>query len=317
MKGTNMVSYFGLRRNPRAFQRLTGVTVEEFEQLYQDFEPAWVAAEEQRLQRPERKRAIGAGNAYKLDPQNQLLMVLVWLRLYLTTATLGYFFDISQSVASRNTRRVLKVLQEVSGEAFQWPDPPRKGQGRSKSELAEEYPDLFAILDATEQPLETPQNPEREHLAYSMKRRRTTVKASLIVNQDGIIRGVTSSALGRTHDLTQIRQSGLLSALPSQVIAVADAAYHGLDKDLPHHSVAVAHKAQPHHPLQQAHKDANREISSVRIIVENTIAQLKNFRSLTDRFRHDVEQVHSAVFAVVAMLVNRRTQRRLALQTRA
>lgn len=317
MKGTIMLTYHGLRRNPRVFKRITGITVEEFERLYADFEPAWIAAEQARLERAERQRAIGGGNNFKLDVETQLLLVLVWLRLYLTTATLGYFFGISQSAASRNTRRLLAILSEVSGQEFAWPEPPRKGQGRTAEEVAEEYPDLFAILDATEQPLETPTDKEREHEAYSGKRRRATVKSSLIVNEEGVIRGVTPSALGRTHDLTQMRQSGLLPHIPPQLIVVADAGYTGLDKDLPDHSVAVAHRAQRNHPLQPDHIEANRELSSVRIIVENVFCHLKHFQSLVDRFRHDVEQVHSAVFAVIAMLVNRRTQCRLALANRA
>lgn len=307
-----MVTYYGLRRNPRAFKSITGITVEEFDRLYADFEPAWIASEQARLQQGERQRAIGGGNSYKLDVETQLLLVLVWLRLYLTTATLGYFFGISQSAASRNTRRLLTILTEVSSQEFAWPEPPRKGQGRTAEELAEEYPDLFAILDATEQPLETPTDKAYEHSAYSGKRRRSTVKTSLIVNEDGIIRGVTPSAPGRTHDLTQMRHSGLLDHIPRPVIVVADAGYTGLDKDLPDHSVAVAHRAQRNHPLLQDHIDANRELSSVRIIVENVFCHLKNFQSLVDRFRHDVEHIHSAVFAVIAMLVNRRTQRRLA-----
>lgn len=312
-----MVTYYGLRRNPRAFQRITGITVAEFEDLYKDFEPVWVAAEQQRLQRPERQRAIGGGNTYKLGVETQLLMVLVWLRLYLTTATLGYFFGISQSAASRNTRRLLTILEEVSGQEFAWPEPLRKGQGRTAWELQEEYPDLFAILDATEQPIETPQDKEREHRAYSGKRRRSTAKSSLIVNEKGVIRGVTPSALGRTHDLTQIRQSGLLDDVPSQVVLLGDASYLGLENDLPDQPVVIMFKAQRNHPLQQAHEYMNRYLSSTRIIVENVICQLKHFQSLADRFRHQVEHVHSAVFAVIAMLVNRRTQRRLADQNRA
>lgn len=310
-----MVTYHGLRRNPRAFKDITGITVEEFDRLYKDFEPAWIAAEQKRLQRSERQRAIGGGNSYKLDVETQL--VLVWLRLYLTTATLGYFFGLSQSAASRNTRRLLTILKEISGQEFAWPDPPRRGHGRTVDDLAEEYPDLFAILDATEQPLAKPTEKEREHLAYSGKRRRSTIKSSLIVNEQGVIRGITPSSLGRTHDLTQMRQSGLLTAIPTQVIVVADAGYTGLDKDLPDHSVAVAHRAQRKHPLEQDHIDANRELSSVRIIVENVFCHLKHFHSLVDRFRHDVEQVHTAIFAVIAMLVNRRTRRRLALANRA
>jgi hypothetical protein len=306
-----MLSYYSLRRNERAFKQFTGITVEEFDLLYADFEAAWVIAERKRLERPGRKRAIGGGNDYSLGLEGQLLMVMVWLRLYLTTAAVGYLFGISQSAASRNTRRVLKVLREVSEKEFGWPEPPGKGKGRSLREMKEAYPDLFAIIDATEQPVETPQDREEEHLHYSGKRRRSTCKSSLIVNERGRIRAITPSAPGRTHDLTQIRQAGVLDDIPSCVGVVTDAAYDGLYKDLPDHSVATAHKAQRNHPLEQAHKDINRELSSLRVIVENVICQLKHFRILAERFRHDVKLVHSDVFAVIAALINRRTQRRL------
>jgi transposase len=310
-----MITYAHLRRNPHMFQRLSGITVEEFDRLYAEFEPVWVAAERVRLQRAGRKRAIGGGGDYKLELETHLLMALVWLRLYLTTEALGYFFGISQSAASRNTRRLLAVLHQMSKAAFTWSEPPPRGKGRSAAQLKAEEPDLFAILDATEQPLERPKNKEREHLAYSGKRRRSTCKDALIVNEQGLIRAITpTSVLGRTHDLTQIRNAALLETIPKEVVILADAGYDGLAKDLPEHKVATMLKAKRNHPLQPADKFINRALASVRIIVENVFCQLKHFRSLVDRFRHDVEQVHSAVFAVVAMLVNRRTRQRLVQQ---
>lgn len=306
-----MLSYYSLRRNERAFKQFTGITVSEFDALYVDFEAAWVIAEQKRLERPGRQRAIGGGNTYSLELEDQLLMVMVWLRLYLTTAVVGYLFGISQSAASRNTRRLLKVLREVSEEEFGWPEPPAKGEGHNLIEAKQAYPELFAIIDATEQPVERPQDRDEEYLHYSGKRRRSTIKNSLIVNERGKIRAVTDTEPGRTHDLTQIRQADVLNDIPICVGVVTDAAYDGLHNDLPEHSVATAHKAQRNHPLEQAHKDINREPSSLRIIVENVICQLKHFRILAERFRHDVRNVHSDVFAVIAALINRRTQLRL------
>jgi hypothetical protein len=107
-----MLNYYSLCRYPRAFRSITGISVEEFRNLYKRFEPAWLDLETRRLKgRSNRQRAIGAGREYKLDDRDQLLMVLVWLRLYPTTEVLGYFFGLSQSTASRNSRRVLEVLK--------------------------------------------------------------------------------------------------------------------------------------------------------------------------------------------------------------
>lgn len=307
------LSYYRLRRNERAFKSFTGVTVAEFDALYDRFEPAWIAAEQKRLQRQGRKRAIGGGSDYLLDIQELLLMTLVWLHLYPKTAVLGYLFGLSQPTASRNTRRVLAVLYEISVDEFDLNDPPRKGEGRELDELLQRHPDLVAIVDATEQPVERPKDSEQESLHYSRRRNRSTCKTSIVVNEHGVIRGVTTSVPGRTHDLTQLRQSGFLERIPRQTAVIADAGYDGLYQDLPNHSVATAHKAYRGHPLTPDHKAINRELSSVRVVVENVFCELKHFRILYDCFRHDVTNVHSAVFAVIAAIVNRRIQQRLAL----
>jgi len=61
------------------------------------------------------------------------------------------------------------------------------------------------------------------------------------------------------------------------------------NKELPHHSVFFPHKALRNYPLTEDEKLANRELSSVRIVVENTIAEIKHFKVLADPFRHAVD----------------------------
>ena len=57
----------------------------------------------------------------------------------------------------------------------------------------------------------------------------------------------------------------------------------------------------------------NRELARVRIVVEHVLAQMKQFRALSERFRHSL-QIHDDIFVLVAAIVNYRTQRRLALK---
>ena len=80
-----MISYERLVRKPRVFKSITGLSIAEFNQLYQKFAPAWVEHERQRLEHPQRKRAIGGGRKYSLKSKDQLVMVTCWLRLYLNT----------------------------------------------------------------------------------------------------------------------------------------------------------------------------------------------------------------------------------------
>jgi hypothetical protein len=308
-----MLTYNRLIKHRQAFKSLTGLTVIEFDELYTRFAPAWEQAEIARLSRPNRQRAIGGGGHYHHSERSQLLMVMIWLRLYLTTAALGALFEVNKSTISRNSRRILTVLQEISEPTMRWPDPPEHGIGLD--EALQRYPDLLAVVDVTEQVVLRPQDPQREHEHYSGKRRLPTAKNGLLVNEVGEIRAITRSYPGRTHDLTLIRQSGVLAHLPYEVPLIGDSAFNGIHNDLPLHRVATAHKAERNHPLTLDHKQANHELSRNRIIVENVFAHMKKFNSLVGRFRHALDPIHSAVFAVVAALVNRRTQLRLGTLT--
>jgi transposase len=305
-----MLTYQSLAKRRRAFKSLTGLSVKEFEAIYKDFEPLWLAAEAQRLNRANRQRAIGGGGVYKLGLRTQVVMVLLWLRLYPTTETLAALFDVDKATISRNSWRILKVLAQI--DSIEWPSPPRKGQGHDLESLLTAYPDLLAAIDATEQAVQRPQDKAQEKAHYSGKCKQTTCKKAIVVNEVGVIRDLTPTVPGRTHDLTLVRQSGLLSRLPIDVTVIADAGFDGLAKYLPDHSVATAHKAQRNHPLTLDHKLANRLLSCERIIVENVFAHLKHFRCLSARFRHDIQTCHHLMFTVVAIIVNRRTLARLA-----
>ena len=309
-----MLTYTLLRRRPQHFQCMTGMSVAEFDALYDQVEPAWVAAEQERLSRPGRRRAIGAGPGYRHTLQTQLVLLLVWLRLYLTTAALGVLFGVDKATVSRICRRLLPIVRQVSQADVIWTEPPQRGQGRALDQALAACPDLARILDATEQPVQRPnkrRDPEREKRYYSGKKRCHTCKYALVVNEQGLICNVSPTTPGGVHDLTHVRQAGLLTPLPLSKVVVADAGFDGLANDLPEHGVATARKAYRDHPLTEEDLAFNRDLSRTRVVVENAFSRLKHFRSLSDRFRHVVEQVHSDIVLVLAAIVNRRTQRRL------
>ena len=305
-----MLRYTKLSKQPSSFRNLTGISVSEFEQLYRRFEPLWEAAEAKRLERSNRRRAIGAGRHYGLELHTQLLMTLVWLHLYLTTETLGVFFGVHKSAISRNTRRVIKVLRQLGEDSLWFSEPPTPRQRRNLSEALADFPDLLSILDVTETRIERPQDAEQQKAHFSGKKKAFTRKTGLIVNEQGQIRGLTRSHPGSMHDLTVFRTSDLLSCLPLETTTVGDKGFEGLDKDLPEHSVVTPHKTHYKHPLGEAEKWANRDVAAQRIVVENTICELKHFKVLVDRFRQSWERLDDALRAVVA-LINPRIERRL------
>ena len=305
-----ILTYQYLVKHPSAFYSFSGITVREFQHLYAQFEPLWAAAEAKRLNRPDRQRAIGGGSQYRLTLNNRLLMTVIWLHLYLNTDTLGVLFGVDKATISRNSRRVLAVLRQVGEDTLGWPEPPGRGQGKSLTEALVSCPDLLAILDVMEQRIERPQAAGGLKSHYSAKQKAHTRKTGVMVNENGLIRGVTDTYPGRTHDLTLFRLSGVLDKIPPRLAVIGDKAFEGLANDLPHHSVGTPHKAHYKQPLGEAERWANRDFSSQRMAVENTICELRHFKALFHRFRHPLPLCDSVVRAVVA-LVNPRIARRI------
>ena len=178
-------------------------------------------------------------------------------------------------------------------------------------EALQEYPELLALVDATEQRVQRPQDNAKQKAHYSGKKKAHTRKTQIIVNEHGEIRDISASVPGSVHNLELFRQSGAKERIPREVTAGGDKAYQGLDKELPDHSVVTPHKASRGHPLDEEQKRMNREYVGIRIVVEHTLSELKHFRVLADVFRHAVS-LYDMVFQAVVAIVNPRIARQVA-----
>jgi len=306
-----MLTFERLGRKPQIFKVFTGVTVVEFEALLARVRPVWVESEQRRLARPNRQRALGGGRKPKFALREQLLVTLVWLRLYLTTETLGFLFGIDKATVSRYTRALLPALRRVGEGTLGWFEPPRRGQGQNIAQARVAHPDLFAFVDATEQPVQRAQDAEVQKQHYSGKKKRHTRKVQLIVNEQGVIRDVSVSVPGAVHDRQLFGQSGAATKIPQGVTTGGDSGYQGIQDDLPDHSVITPFKKSKRHPLTDEQKLLNQEFARARIIIENVIAQFKHFQALAARFRHAVDRWDD-VFRAVLAIVNPRIQQRIA-----
>ena len=92
-----MLKYTKLSKKPRGFERFTGFTIEEYNKTYQTIELKYHEFENKRLNRKERKRAIGGGRKFDLELNNRFLMFIIHYRLYLTYFLLGFLFDLDHS----------------------------------------------------------------------------------------------------------------------------------------------------------------------------------------------------------------------------
>lgn len=297
-----------LRQHARVFRHLTGVSVSEFDVLVTDLLPAFTAAEQARLRRPTRRRAIGGGRQFALAPREQFLLTIIWLRQYPMHEVLGFLFGISHPSVGRVIARVLPLLEAAGRDTMRLPDPGKK-QRRSLDGLLADTPELAVIIDTFEQAVHRPKDRATADRYYSGKQKQHTLKSQVTVDEgSGHIVAVSTSAPGPTADLTLLQQSGVLDHLPPGVGALGDLAYVGMGALHPHGLGATPRRKPRRKPRPPADVAYNRAFARRRVVVEHTIRRMRCCQAVRQRDRHH-RRHHTARVGAVAGLVHRRLDR--------
>lgn len=303
--------YARLVRFPKVFRSMTGLSVTEFDQLVEDVLPRHARAEQKRLSRANRQRAIGAGHPFNLSVVDQLLLSVIWLRLYPTHEVLGYLFGVSDSTARRGIGRLLPLLEKSGRDTMRLPDPGKK-QHRTLDALLQDLPELMVIIDTFEQRVQRPRGRTAADEYYSGKKRQHTLKSQVAIHEvTGQVVDVADSVPGPTADITLLAQSGLMARLPQGVGGMGDLAYIGIDKlDAQH--VGAAPRRKPRGQPRPAEDIAyNTAFSRRRIGVEHTLARMRRYEAVTHTDRNH-RRDHTARTVAVAGLVNRQIECRMA-----
>jgi hypothetical protein len=305
-----IMRYIHLTQHPDVFYSVTGLRVAEFDELLADVLPQYADHEQQRLERPDRQRAIGAGHPFELNERDHILLTVMWLRVYPTHEVLGYLFGVSDSTVSRLIRRVLPVLEQAGRDTMRMPDPGKKRR-RTLDDLLHDTPELAVVIDSFEQRVQRPRDRDEADSYYSGKKKQHTLKSQIAVDETtGQVADVTDSVRGPTADLKLLEQSQLLDRLPPGVGGIGDLAYIGMDQLHPD-GLGAAPRRKPRGQPRPAEDVAyNTAFSRRRIIVENTIGRMRRYQSITQTDRNH-RQLHTPRVVAIAGLINRQIAHRL------
>ena len=296
-----------LRKHPAVFQHLTGVTAAVFDELAAVVVPAVEVAHREKLDRPDRQRAVGGGDDFDLATADQVLLTVIWLRQYPTNEVLGFLFGVSDSTASRARTRCLPVLEKAGKATMRMPDPGAARRKRLPALLAD-TPGLAVVIDSFEQRTQRPKRRQRAY--YSGKKKAHTLKSQVAVDEDsGRFADVSDSVPGRWADIKLLKKSRLLGRLPPGVGGLGDLGYVGI-RDA-HPSGACPRRKPRGKPRPAEDVRYNRAFSRRRIVVEHAIGRLRRFRAVTDVNRHR-RQGHAMRVRAAAGLVNRMLDHRTA-----
>jgi len=110
------MSYTRLAKKPLIFRSFTGLTISEFDFIYNELESKYDDHERARhfSKMNNRQRNMGAGRPFKLKVKERLLMLLVYYRLYITYTLSGFLFDLDQSNVCRDIMCMLEPLIKLS-----------------------------------------------------------------------------------------------------------------------------------------------------------------------------------------------------------
>ena len=302
-----MLSYEKLSKKPLLFKSFTGLTVKEFDDLYnKKITKRYDNYEIQRLSSTKRKRVrkreIGAGRPFKLDVRDRFLMLLVYYRLYITYTLASFLFDLDQSNICRDIQKIGSLIRTCL------PIPQKiyiiTKRLRTTDEVEKYFPGFLAFIDSTEQQIPRPEDKRKRKAYYSGKKRRHTIKTQIMVNKNGIIIYKTSNKKGHRHDYNIYKKNHPI--VPNQVINVLDLGYLGIEKDFPEQLSALPYKKKRNQQeLSEEEKEYNKFHSRKRIVIEHTICRLKKYRIMNDVFRNRLRK-YNKVSDIVAGLVNYR-----------
>jgi hypothetical protein len=182
-----LLSYDRLSKKPTLFKSFTGLTVNEFDDIYdKEVEKRYDNHEIQRLtKRKDRDRRLGAGRPFRIDIKNRFLMLLAYYRLYITHTLAGFLFDLDQSNVCGDIQKIEPLVRECV------PIPQKmhrlSKRLRTPKEVEKCFPGFISFTDCAEQHIPTPKNKTRGKAYYSGKKKRRTVKTHFMVNNKGVI----------------------------------------------------------------------------------------------------------------------------------
>ena len=187
------------------FRSFTGLTVQEFDDIYEkNVTKRYAKHEIQRLsskRKYNRERSIGAGGRhFKLNLKDRFLMILVYYRLYITYTLVGFLFNLDQSNICRDIQKIESLIRQcvpIPQKTYQIPKRLKTPEAVEKY-----FPGFLAFTDSTEQQqIPRPVDRERRKMYYSGKKKRhTIVKNQITVNNHGFILHKVRYKKGREHD---------------------------------------------------------------------------------------------------------------------
>lgn len=277
-------------KQDRLLRAMTGLNRKAFEALLPSFSTAY---EQAVLQLP-RQRALGGGRKARLrNPKAKMFYILFYFKCYPTFDLAGLLFDLDRAQAHYWMHRLQPILEDALGEKMALPE--RKLT--SIETFRERFPGVERVMiDGTERPIQRPQDPERQKLNYSGKKRRHTRKHLAAVDECKRILVLSKAREGKLHDKKFHDEDDIVGSVPDEIPVELDLGFLGVQKQ--YDNIRIPHKKPRGGELTEEQKAENRALSHTaslgrsptRVVCENAFAGVKRYGAVSAVYRNRIEE---------------------------
>lgn len=210
-----------------------------------------------------------------LTLQDELIVVLMKLRLNCAFQDLAFRWRVSPSTISRMFYKWINIMEERMKFLIMWPKQEILKHNMPQV-FKDSFPNTIGIIDCSEIFIERPTGFQARAKTYSNYKRHNTIKFLIAVTPCGTISYVSKCWGGRVSDRYLTQQCGFLELLKPGDVILADRGFN-IEDDLKFYGAKLEIPAFTRGKKQLSVEEVERSkrLSRVRIHVERVIGLLK------------------------------------------
>lgn len=290
--------YKAALRTDRMCKATTGLKVDEFNALVEDFFINYTEFEAKRKKK--RQRKLGAGRGSKIETIEEKLFYVLWyMKTYPTFDVASFYVGFHRSNACEWVHTLLPILEQTMQRKFVLPQ--RKIS--DPDEFLRLFPETAEVfVDGVERLRQRPKKKKSATKTYSGKKKQHTRKSVVVTDKKRRILVITKQKSGRRHDKRLADKESVFENIPKEIPVYADTAFIGEGKV--HTNILLPKKKSKGRPLTYDEKETNRIISSYRVLVEHAIGGVKRYRCISERLRNRKAYIDDTLLLLSAGLWN-------------
>ena len=239
-----------------------------------------------------------------LSIEDHLFIILMKLRLGLTSRDLALRFEVSTSIISKILRNWLPILGNILKKLNVWP---------SKAATKKHMPKVFrrtfrncrCIIDCSEFFIERPSNLTARAQTWSNYKHHNTIKYLIGITPAGTISFLSDGWGGRVSDKEITLSSTFLDKLEPNDVILADRGFLISEEVAMRGAILkIPSFTKGKKQLSGSEVDQSRQLARVRIHVERVIGRLKNFKILQTVIPLSLVELLDSVMITCAALTN-------------